>query len=134
MKKLIALTIMLAVLIAVPAAPALAYKRKRTVTVGVDPNGVPIKIEVTVSGAGRSRSGAGGGGGTPCQYALASGSGSGLYANQPADVGLFTITCGTHVDVRYLRISPGGQPLVPGRTVDPYQLDLLVRDRLVLPT
>jgi len=38
MKKLIALTTLLAVLIVAPAAPAFAYKRKRTVTVGVDPN------------------------------------------------------------------------------------------------
>jgi hypothetical protein len=133
MKKLTALTIMFALLIVVPAAPALAYKRKRTVTVGVDPNGVAVKIDVNASGAGRSGSGGGGGGGTPCQYALAGDGGSGLYAGQPADVGLFTITCGSRVDVRYLRIGLSGQPLLSGPTVSPYQLALSVRDRLDLP-
>ncbi len=131
MKKLIALTTLLAVLIVAPAAPAFAYKRKRTVTVGVDPNGIAVKIDAKVSGA--ARSGGGGGGGTPCQYALAGDGGSGLYAGQPADVGLFTITCGSRVDVRYLRIGPSGQPLLPGPTVSPYQLALSVRDRLDLP-
>jgi hypothetical protein len=120
------------VMVGLMAAPAYADRRKPTIEVGVDPDGVAIQIDTTVSGAGRSHSGTGGGG-IPCQYALASVSGSGLYAGQPADVGLFTVTCGSHVDVRYLRVGPNGQPLAAGATVDPFQLALSARDRLPLP-
>lgn len=36
MRRLAAIAILLALLMAIPSAPALAYKRKRTVTVGID--------------------------------------------------------------------------------------------------
>ncbi len=133
MRRCLIVAGLLAALLGLAAAPAHADRRKPTTTVGVDPDGVAVKIDTTVSGAGRSGPGGGGGGGTPCQYALASEGGSGLYAGQPADVGLFTITCDSRVDVRYLRIGPNGQPFVPGATVSPYQLALSARDRLDLP-
>jgi hypothetical protein len=123
-------------LLLVQASPALAYKWKRTVTIGVDANGVPVRIDARATGAG-GFSGGGGrrGGGTPCQYTLASVGNldSSPYVGQPADVGLFSIQCGSFVDVRFLRLGPGGTPLIPGATVDPVQLALSARDRLPLP-
>jgi transposase InsO family protein len=53
---------------------------------------------------------------------------------KPADVGLFTVACGSYVDVRWLRLNSNGTPQVPGPTVDPFQLALSARDRLPLPT
>jgi len=122
-------------LVLLQASPAFAYKWKRTVTVGVDPNGVPVQIDARASSAGSSTSGSGGGGGrTPCTYTLASvGGPDSAYAGQPADVGLFTIRCGSYTDVRFLRLGPGGNPVLPGARVDPYQLALSGRDRLPLP-
>ncbi len=136
MKKLAALTIMLALLIVMPAEPALAYKRKRTVTVGLDPIGVPIRIDLTITGTGRAARGAdSGGGGVPCRYYLASISGpNGPYQQAPSsDALLYTIECGSWTDVRWLRVGANGQPLIPGATADPFQLALSARDRLPLP-
>jgi len=124
-------------LLLVQASPALAYKWKRTVTIGVDPKGVPVRIEARATSAGGSAGGGGqGGGGTPCQYTLASVGNldSSPYVGQPADVGLFTIQCGSFVDVRFLRLGPGGNPALPRATVDPVQLALSARDRLPVPT
>jgi len=123
-------------LLLLQASPALAYKWKRTVTIGVDPKGVPVQIDARATGAGGSTGGGGGGrgGGAPCQYTLASASGpASAYVGQPADVGLFTIQCGSFVDVRFLRLGPGGNPAIPGATVNPVQLALSARDRLPLP-
>jgi hypothetical protein len=117
------------------AAPALADRRKPTITIGEDPNGVAIQIDTTRTGAGRSSNGRGGGGGTPCKYALASFGGTdSAYVGQPADVGLFSITCGSYTDVRFLRLGPGGTPVLPGPTVDPFQLALSARDQLPVPS
>ncbi len=55
------------------------------------------------------------------------------YVGQPADVGLFTIQCGSFVDVRFLRLGPNGNPALPRATVDPVQLALSARDRLPVP-
>jgi hypothetical protein len=117
------------------ASPALAYRWKRTVSVGVDQAGVPIRIQATTSGAGSSAQPSGGGDATPrCTYTLASTGSAGLYVGKPADVGLFTVACGSYVDVRWLRLNPNGTPQVPGPTVDPFQLALSARDRLPVPT
>jgi hypothetical protein len=123
-------------LLLLQASPALAYKWKRTVTIGVDPNGVPVRIDARATGAGGSSDGGGRrGGGTPCQYTLASVGNldSSPYVGQPADVGLFTIQCGSFVDVRFLRLGPNGSPLIPHATVNPVQLALSARDRLPVP-
>ncbi len=124
-------------LLLLQASPALAYKWKRTVTIGVDPNGVPVKIDAHATGAGGSTGGGGRrGGGAACQYTLASVGNldSSPYVGQPADVGLFSIQCGSFVDVRFLRLGPNGSPLMPQATVDPVQLALSARDRLPVPT
>jgi hypothetical protein len=117
-----------------PASPAFAYRWKRTVSVGVDQDGVPIRVEATTSGSGSSGQPSGGGGVAPCTYTLASTGSAGLYVGKPADVGLFTVACGSYVDVRWLRLNSNGTPQVPGPTVDPFQLALSARDRLPLPT
>jgi hypothetical protein len=118
------------------AAPALADRRKPTITIGEDPGGVAIRIDTTRTGAGRGSNGrGGGGGGAPCRYALASvGGADSAYVGQPADVGLFSITCGSYTDVRFLRLGPGGNPVIPGPTVDPLQLALSARDQLPVPS
>jgi hypothetical protein len=116
-----------------PASPAFAYRWKRTVSVGVDQAGVPIRIQATTSGAGSSPQPSGGGS-APCTYTLASTGSAGLYVGKPADVGLFTVACGSYVDVRWLRLNPNGTPQVPGPTVDPFQLALSARDRLPVPS
>jgi hypothetical protein len=123
-------------LLLLQASPALAYKWKRTVTIGVDPNGVPVKIDARTTGPGGSTGGGGRrGGGVSCEYTLASVGNldSSPYVGQPADVGLFTIQCGSFVDVRFLRLGPNGNPLIPRATVDPVQLALSARDRLPVP-
>jgi hypothetical protein len=123
-------------LLLLQASPAFAYKWKRTVTIGVDPNGVPVKIDARATGAGRSSGGGGPrGGGTPCQYTLASVGNldTSPYVGQPADVGLFSIQCGSFWDVRFLRLGPNGNPAMPRATVDPVQLALSARDRLPVP-
>ena len=136
MRRLVALAMLLALLIVVPAAPALAYKRKRTVTVGVDEGGVPVRIDLAVSDAGNATQGSGrdGGGGMACQYDLASVGSGGLYVGKPLDVNLYAITCGSYTDVRWLRVDQNGQPLLPGPAVDPFQLALSARDRLPVPS
>jgi hypothetical protein len=116
-----------------PASPAFAYRWKRTVSVGIDQAGVPIRIQATTSGAGSSAQPSGGAG-ARCTYTLASTGSAGLYVGKPADVGLFTVACGSYVDVRWLRLNPDGTPQVPGPTVDPFQLALSARDRLPVPT
>jgi hypothetical protein len=126
----------LVTLLLLQASPAFAYKWKRTVTIGVDPKGVPVQIDARATGAGGSTGSGGGraGGGVPCRYTLASASGpASAYVGQPADVGLFTIQCGSFVDVRFLRLGPSGNPALPGATVNPVQLALSARDRLPLP-
>jgi len=117
------------------AAPALADRRKPTITIGEDPNGVAIQIDATRTDPGRGSNGRSGGGGTPCQYTLASigEPTANLFKDKPADVGLFTVTCGSHTDLLFLRIGPGGQPVIPGPTIDPRQLALSARDRLPVP-
>jgi hypothetical protein len=132
MRRLAAVAILVALLVAIPSAPALAYKRKRTVTVGIDSKGVPVKIDLEITG--RATSGTrsqGGGPGTPCTYVPASVGLEELYRQQGAN--LFSITCGSYTDVRLLRTGPDGQPLLPGPTVDPFQLALSARDRLPVP-
>ena len=124
---------LLAGLLLLSATPALADRRKSTITLGVDPKGVAIQIDDTRSGDRRT-TGSGGGGGAPCTYTLASTGSAGLYVGKPADVGLFTLACGSFVDVRWLRLNPNGTPQVPGPTVDPFQLALSARDRLSVPT
>jgi hypothetical protein len=79
---------------------------------------------------------AGGSGGPPCKYELANiGEATApLFRDKPADVGLFSVTCGSYTDVLFLRMGPGGQPIIPGPTVDPRQLALSARDQLPVPT
>jgi hypothetical protein len=125
---------LLAGLLLFSATPALADRRKSTITLGVDPDGVAIQIDATRSGDRRTAADPVGGGGTPCTYTLASTGSAGLYVGKPADVGLFTVACGSYVDVRWLRLNPNGTPQVPGPTVDPFQLALSARDRLPIPT
>jgi hypothetical protein len=117
------------------AAPALADRRKPTITIGEDPNGVAVQIDATRTNPGRRSSGRGGGG-TPCTYTLANIGEltADLFKDKPADVGLFTVTCGSHTDLLFLRIGPGGQPVIPGPTIDPRQLALSARDRLPVPS
>jgi hypothetical protein len=135
MRKAAILAGLVAGLLLLQASPAVAYKWKRTVKVGIDHNGVPIQIDARVVGAASTTgSQGGGGGGVPCRYHLASIGAVGPYQQAPSsDVLLYTIECGSWTDVRWLRVGPNGQPLVPGATVDPYQLALSVRDRLDLP-
>jgi hypothetical protein len=118
------------------AAPAFADRRKPTITIGEDPNGVAIQIDATRTSSGHSSNGRGGGGGTPCKYELANigAATADLFKDKPADVGLFSVTCGSHTDVLFLRMGPGGQPVIPGPTVDPRQLALSARDRLPVPS
>src|SRR6266498_745875 len=118
------------------AAPALADRRKATITIGEDPNGVAIQIDATQTHPGRSSDGQSGGGGTPCKYELANigEPTADLFKDKPADVGLFSVTCGSHTDVLFLRMTPNGQPVIPGPTVDPRQLALSARDRLPVPS
>ncbi len=118
------------------AAPALADRRKATITIGEDPNGVAIQIDATQTHPGRSSDGQSGGGGTPCKYELANigEPTADLFKDKPADVGLFSVTCGSHTDVLFLRMTPNGQPVIPGPTVDPRQLALSARDRLPMPS
>jgi len=127
---------LVAALLLLQVSPAFAYKWKRTITVGVDPKGVPVQIDARATGAGGA-TGSGGRrvGGTPCAYTLASVGNldSSPYVGQPADVGLFTIQCGSFVDVRFLRLGPNGNPALPRATVDPVQLALSARDRLPVP-
>jgi hypothetical protein len=118
---------LLAGLLLFSATPALADRRKSTITLGVDPDGVAIQIDATRSGDRRTAADPVGGGGTPCTYTLASTGSAGLYVGKPADVGLFTVACGSYVDVRWLRLNPNGTPQVPGPTVDPFQLALSAR-------
>jgi len=135
MKRLLLVVGLLVGLLVWSATPAVADRRKPTITIGEDPNGVAIQIDTTRTGTGSSSGAHGGGGGTPCRYDLASFSGpSSAYVGQPADVGLFSITCGSYTDVRFLRLGPGGTPVIPGPTVDPFQLALSVRDQLPLPS
>jgi hypothetical protein len=131
MRRLVAIIILLALLMVIPAAPAMAYKRKRTVTVGVDPEGVPVKIDLEITGNQTFGARDSGGAGAPCTYVPASVGLEGLYSQQGAN--LFSITCGSYTDVRLLRTGPDGQPLQPGPTVDPFQLALSARDRLPVP-
>ncbi len=134
------LTVLVAGVLVLGAAPALAWKRPPTVTVtiGEDPNGVPIKIDKRLTDAGAASTGHNGGGGTGvlCRYTLASigAATADLFTDKPADVALFSVTCGGFTDVLFLRIGPGGQPVLPGATVDPRQLALSARDRLPVPT
>jgi hypothetical protein len=125
---------LLAAMLLWSAAPALADRRKSTVTLGVDPDGVAIQIDATRSGNRRTAGGSSGGAGAPCTYTLASTGSAGLYAGKPADVGLFTVACGSFVDVRWLRLNPNGTPQVPGPTVNPFRLALSARDRLPMPS
>lgn len=114
MRRLILLATLLMVLMVIAAAPAVAYERKRTISVGVDAEGVPIKIDLNIVDARRSPSGSGHDGGNasaPCTYTLASAGSGGLYKDQPLDVNLYTIQCGSHTDVRWLRTGANGQPL-----------------------
>ena len=113
------------------ANPAFAYKWKRTISIGVDPSGVPIRIDAVATGNGPSASTGPGNQGSRCAYAPASVGLEELYSQQGAN--LFSITCGSYTDVRLLRTGPNGQPLLPGPTVDPFQLALSVRDRLPVP-
>jgi hypothetical protein len=131
MRRLAAIAILIALLIVIPTAPALAYKRKRTVAVGIDSDGVPVKIDLEVSGNETTGARSRGGGGAPCTYVPASVGLEELYRQQGAN--LFSVTCGSYTDVRLLRTGPDGQPLLPGPTVDPFQLALSARDRLPVP-
>jgi hypothetical protein len=133
MRRLAAIAILLALLMVIPSAPALAYKRKRTVTVGIDSEGVPVKIDLEITGDKTSgtRSRGGNSAGAPCTYVPASVGLEELYSQQGAN--LFSVTCGSYTDVRVLRTGPDGQPLLPGPTVDPFQLALSARDRLPVP-
>ncbi len=132
------LAVLLAGLLVLAPAPALAWKRPPTVkvTIGEDPNGVPITIDKRLTDNGAAATGRSGGGGVPCRYTLANigEATADLFKNKPADVALFSVTCGTFTDVLFLRIGPGGQPIIPGSTVDPRQLALSARDRLPVPT
>jgi hypothetical protein len=136
MRRPVALGLLVGLLLVVPATPALAYKRTHTVTVGVDPRGVPIRIDLAITDTSTATPSPTGnrGGGPVCQYELASAGAGGLYVGQPLDANLYSITCGSYTDVRWLRSGPNGQPLQPGPTVDPFQLALSARDRLPVPT
>jgi hypothetical protein len=118
-------------LVGFQANPAFAYKWKRTISIGVDPSGVPIRIDAVATGNGPSASTGLGDQGSRCSYVPASVGLEELYSQQGAN--LFSITCGSYTDVRLLRTSPDGQPLLPGPTVDPFQLALSARDRLPVP-
>jgi hypothetical protein len=138
MRRLATLVGLLACLLLLQASPAFAYKWKRTISVGVDPDGVPIRIDAVANGGRRSpnaASGTGGDGtGAPCTYNLASTGSAGLYVGKPLNTNLYSITCGSYTDVRWLRTGVNGQPLQPGPTVDPFQLALSARDRLPVPS
>ena len=134
-RRILTLTVSFLVVAAVLlAGPALADRRDVTTTIGVDENGVTIRIDAALTGGGRATGSRAGSGGAPCTYTMASAGSGGLYVGKPLDVNLFAIACGSYVDVRWLRVGPNGQPLLPGPTVDPYQLALSARDRLPLPT
>lgn len=133
------LGVLVASLLVLTPAPALAWKRPATVkvTIGEDPNGVPIRIDKRLVDDGAASTGRhGGSSGQPCQYTMANigEANAGLFHNQPDDVALFSVACGSHTDVLFLRIGPGGQPIIPGPTVDPRQLALSARDQLPVPT
>jgi hypothetical protein len=117
-------------LLGLQAKPALAYNWKRTISIGVDPSGVPIRIDAVATGNGLSTS-TGLGGQGACSYVPASVGLEELYSQQGAN--LFSVTCGSYTDVRLLRTGRDGQPLLPGPTVDPFQLALSARDRLPVP-
>jgi hypothetical protein len=131
MRRLGTLVGLLVCLLLLQANPAFAYKWKRTITIGVDSSGVPIRIDAVAAGSGRSTRMDVGSQEPRCTYAPASVGLEELYSQQGAN--LFSITCGTYTDVRLLRTGPGGQPLLPGPTVDPFQLALSARDRLPVP-
>jgi hypothetical protein len=137
MRRFAILVGLLVCLLLLQAGPAFAYKWKRTISVGVDPDGVPIRIDAVANGGGRSPNAASSagsnGGGELCTYALASTGSAGLYVGKPLDANLYSITCGSYTDVRWLRTGLNGQPLQPGPTVDPFQLALSARDRLPVP-
>src|SRR4029453_930051 len=130
MRRGLVTLVALSAVLMLSATPALADRRKSTITLGVDPDGVAIQIDTTLSGEG-STPRASGGGGTPCTYVPASVGLEELYRQQGAN--LFSITCGSYTDVRLLRTGQDGQPLLPGPTVDPFQLALSARDRLPVP-
>jgi hypothetical protein len=134
-RRILTFTVAFLVVTTAVAGPAFADRRDVTTTIGVDENGVTIKIDANLTGGGRTSGSRGGSGGVPCQYDLANiGAGTAhLYRDKPLDVNLFAVACGSYVDVRWLRVGPNGQPIVPGPTVDPYQLALSARDRLPLP-
>jgi hypothetical protein len=121
---------LLVVMLMSSATPALADRRRSTITLGVDPDGVAIRIDADLSGEGRA-SGSRGAGKRSCTYVPASVGLEELYSQQGAN--LFSVTCGSYSDVRLLRTGRDGQPLLPGPTVDPFQLALSVRDRLPVP-
>jgi hypothetical protein len=130
--------VLVAGLLVLGPSPALAWKRPPTikVTIGEDPNGVPITIDMRQTDSGATGNGRGGGSAGPrCKYTLANigEPTADLFKSRPADVGLFTVTCGSHTDVLFLRITPDGRPIIPGPTVDPRQLALSARDRLPVP-
>ena len=132
MRRLGILVGLLVCLLVLQADPAFAYKWKRTISIGVDPSGVPIRIDAVATGSGGSTRTGVGGQGPRCTYVPASVGLEELYSQQGAN--LFSITCGSYTDVRLLRTGPDGQPLLPGPTVDPFQLALSARDRLPVPT
>jgi len=122
--------------LAATALPAWAYKGPRhRIVIGEDPNGVAVQIDVTRTAPGGGSNGRGGGG-MQCKYELASigEPTADLFKDKPADVGLFSVTCGSHTDVLFLRMTPNGQPVIPGPTIDPRQLALSARDRLPVPS
>jgi hypothetical protein len=131
MRRLGILVGLLVCLIVLQANPAFAYKWKRTISIGVDQSGVPIRIDAAATGNGSSTRTGAGGHRSRCTYVPASVGLEELYRQQGAN--LFSITCGSYTDVRLLRTGPDGQPLVPGPTVDPFQLALSARDRLPVP-
>jgi hypothetical protein len=133
--RLVVVAAVVAAFVVGGALPALAFDGPPSIVVGEDEHGVAVRIDASLTGAGSSSGGNGGrGGGTPCTYELASFSGAdSAYVGQPADVGLFTVQCGSFVDVRFLRLGPDGTPVIPGQTVDPLQFALSARDRLPLP-
>jgi hypothetical protein len=131
MRRLGILVGLLICLLGLQANPAFAYKWKRTISIGVDPSGVPIRIDAVATGNGPSTSTSLGGQGSRCSYVPASVGLEELYSQQGAN--LFSVTCGSYTDVRLLRTGPDGQPLLPGPTVDPFQLALSARDRLPVP-
>jgi hypothetical protein len=134
--RLLVVGALLAALVVGSALPAFAFDGPPSIVIGEDEHGVAVQIDASLTGAGGSSGGNGGGGGTRCTYELASVGNldSSPYVGQPADVGLFTIQCGSFVDVRFLRLGSGGTPLIPGATMDPVQLALSARDQLPLPT